>query len=159
MALYREVFEALARENVQYLVAGGFAVNFHQVQRATVDLDLVVHLESTNLKKFLKSLKDLGYQPRLPVDPALFADEKTRSEWIKNKNLKVFSFVHTSRRFEVIDVFSEEPAPFDELFSRRLELAAFGTTIPVVGKNDLIQMKRLAARDKDLFDIQQLEKK
>lgn len=159
MVPYQRLFEALAKEKVRYLVAGGFAVNFHQVQRATVDLDLILHLETENILTFVKIMNELGFSPRVPVKAEALANAENRKQWIEEKGMRVFSFVHNKNAFEVVDVFVEEPKPFGELFERRLNVKAFGNEIAVVGKADLIQMKREAGRDRDLFDISQLEKK
>lgn len=159
MVLYKDLFIGLHQNQIQFLVAGGFAVNFHQVQRATVDLDLIIWLEKANVEKFVALMKSLGFLPRVPVNPIDLADETKRKDWIANKNMKVFSFYHSKNNFEVVDVFVDEPKPFSELYSRRMELNAFGATISVLSKADLIEMKRAAGRDKDLFDIDQLLKK
>lgn len=158
MTPYREVFEKLEKLKIRYLVAGGFAVNFHQVQRATVDLDLILHLENDNVLRFVSLMKALGYIPRLPVDPADFSNEKIREQWINEKHMMVFSFIKPDNPFETIDIFVREPMPFDELWKHRLEVPAFGLKIKVIGKRDLIALKKLSGRDKDEFDIQQLEK-
>ncbi|MBK9292942.1 MAG: hypothetical protein IPM57_00600 [Oligoflexia bacterium] len=159
MGPYQTLFTQLQKNNIQYLVAGDFAVNFHQIQRATVDLDLILHLEKSNVLKFVKLIQEMGFSPRIPVKAEDLADPQIRSNWVNEKGLMVFSFIHSKNPFEVIDVFVQEPKPFLELFERRLAIKAFGSTINVVGKEDLIEMKRLAGRDKDLFDISQLEKK
>ncbi|MBI4403942.1 MAG: hypothetical protein HY537_07270 [Deltaproteobacteria bacterium] len=158
MVPYRTVFEELDKRQIRYLVAGGFAVNFHQVQRATVDLDLIIEIEKDNILKFVALMKELGFVPRLPVEAADFADDTIRRRWISEKGMMVFTFIHQKNPFEVIDVFSEEPFPFDKLWERRLRVSAFGLELPVVGKADLIAMKKKANREKDRFDIEQLKK-
>lgn len=158
MIPYKAVFEGLAKHEIRYLVAGGFAVNFHQVQRATVDLDLILQIEKNNILKFLALMKELGFKPRAPVRAEDFADETMRKEWIQKKGMMVFSFVHIQNPYEIIDLFSEEPYPFSELWNHRLDVSAFGLSIPVVGKADLIKLKKLSNREKDRFDIEQLEK-
>ncbi len=159
MIPYQSLFVALAQNQIRYLVAGGLAVNLHQVQRATVDLDLIVHLERDNLLRFVKVMDSLGYQPRVPVRSIDLADEEKRRSWIEDKNMMVFSFLNPKNSFEVIDIFIQEPAPFEDLFKNKTTVQAFGVGIEIVGVEDLIKMKRVAGRDKDLFDIQQLEKK
>ncbi|HLG18482.1 MAG TPA: hypothetical protein VI895_01535 [Bdellovibrionota bacterium] len=133
-------------------------MNFHQVQRATVDLDLIVHLERKNVLAFVEMVSHLGFKPRLPVDAKDFADAHKRKEWIEEKGMMVFSFIHPGNPFEVIDVFSQEPKPFQELAGRQLLVDAFGIKIRVIGKMDLIEMKDRAGRDKDLFDAAELRK-
>lgn len=158
MVPYKTVFEGLDRYGIHYLVAGGFAVNFHQVQRATVDLDLVIQIERENILKCMALMKDLGYVPRQPVRPEDFANPAIRREWIEAKGMMVFSFIHPKNPFEIIDLFSEEPLPFNELWDGRLEVVAFGIKIPVIGKQHLIELKKRAGREKDRFDIEQLKK-
>lgn len=158
MIPYRKLFEALFKNKIRYLVAGGVAVNLHQVNRATVDLDLIVHLESANVKQFVKMMLALGYKPKLPVKAEDFAKKEIRKKWGEEKNMMVFSFIHPQNPFEIIDVFVEEPRPFDELERNKVEVKAFDVTIPVIGLEDLIDMKKKAGRETDLFDVQQLEK-
>ena len=158
MITYKEIFTALAKQKIRYLVAGGVAVNLHQVNRATADLDLIIHLESDNILNFVNMMEKLGYKPRVPVAGQDFANPETRKKWIEEKNMKVFSYINPSNHFEVIDIFVEEPKPFNELDKNKLEVQAFGVTISVVGIDDLIEMKKNVGRDTDLFDVQQLEK-
>ena len=51
MISYKKLFVELYENKIKYLVAGDLAVNLHQVQRATVDLDLIVHLEKSGKEK------------------------------------------------------------------------------------------------------------
>ena len=155
---YTAIFRELCAADVRYLVVGGFAVNFHQVQRATVDLDLIVDLSDENLAKFTAAAARLGLVPRLPVQLEQFADRRTRERWIAEKGLVVFTLHNPENVFETVDVFAREPLPFDEMYSRRLKVAAFGVLIPVAGLDDLIRMKETAGRERDLFDAAQLRK-
>lgn len=157
MIPYKNLLLALADSGVEYLVAGGFAVNFHNVNRATADLDLIIHLVEDNIIEFDKIMQKLGYQPRLPVTGQQFAKKGNREKWIQEKNLVVFSYINPNNPFELIDIFAEEPLPYTELYKNRLDVNAFGITIPVVGLNDLIKLKQQAGRTKDLFDVKMLE--
>lgn len=159
MKLFQDLFIQLEKEGIEYLVAGGFAVNLHQVQRATMDLDLILHLTKENILKFNKLMVAQGFQPRLPVNPDEFADPDIRQSWIKDRSLVVFTFINSKNPMENIDIFASEPKPFNELISRATKVTAFGASINIVGLEDLIEMKEKAGRDKDLFDIQQLKKK
>lgn len=157
MVPYKEVFKELESRGIKYLIAGGFAVNFHRVQRSTVDLDLIVRLEPNNWASFVGLMKDLGFQPRLPVDPQQLADETVRNDWIENKNMTVFSFLHSSNPLEIIDVLVKDLRPFDELWERRLEVEAFGDKLKVVGRDHLIEMKEQANRPQDIQDVERLK--
>ncbi len=44
------IFNTLNQAGVRYLVAGGMAVNSYGYQRMTADLNLVIQLDSNNIK-------------------------------------------------------------------------------------------------------------
>ncbi|OGC04244.1 hypothetical protein A2276_06560 [candidate division WOR-1 bacterium RIFOXYA12_FULL_43_27] len=154
---YLEVFNKLNKAKVRYLVVGGVALVLHGVVRLTADLDLFVDLEENNLNKLLKALAELGYKPRLPVSPTDFANRAIRENWIKEKNMLVFTFLHSKDDFKVIDVFVNEPIPFDRAYSNRQTLKAQGVTIKTISFKDLIALKKISAREQDLKDIEMLE--
>ncbi len=158
MVPYRKIFEELEKKKIKYLVVGGLAVNFHRVQRLTVDLDLIIHLKRDNILATIELMTMLGYRSRLPVDPKDFADAKKRAGWIKDKGMLVFSFIHPSNPFEVVDIFVKEPRPFKDLWARRLDISIPGVKIRVIGKRDLMYLKRKAGRPKDVFDLEELKK-
>jgi predicted homoserine dehydrogenase-like protein len=58
----------------------------------------------------------------------------------------------------MIDIFVKEPKPFKDLWAKRLEVAAFGIKLMVIGKKDLMALKRKAGRAKDVFDLEELKK-
>lgn len=157
MVPYQDIFRELQKHNVRYLVAGGVALNLHQVARTTVDLDLILHLERDNVLVFAEVMKDLGFRPKVPVDAADFADEKKREQWIAEKNMLVFSFINLKNPLELVDIFVREPMPFAELYQRRVDCEVFGITIPIIGIKDLITLKEVAGRTKDLYDIKMLK--
>ena len=103
-------------------------------------------------------MENLGYKPKLPVKTEDLADPEKRKEWIQKKNMVVFSYLNPKNPFEIVDIFVQEPKPFSELEKNKLEVQAFGITIPVLGIGDLIEIKQKTGRDTDLFDVQQLKK-
>lgn len=159
MIPYKDIFIALNEAKVDYLVAGGIAVNLHQIVRATMDLDLIVHLEKKNILQFVQVMTKLGLVPRVPVSATDLAEEEKRKSWILEKNMVIFSFINPQNPMEVVDVFVQEPFPFKEAFERKLVAKAYGTEIPVLNIQDLIDLKTKAGREKDLYDINLLRKK
>ncbi len=152
------LIDALSDYGVKYLVAGGVAVTLHGVERTTVDLDLIVDFAPDNIKKFMNVLKVLGYKPKIPVKPELFADEAKRKEWIKKKGMVVFSFCHKDQMLDVIDIFVYHPKPFVDMEGRKKNVKAGRFIIPIVSIDDLIFMKKEAGRKQDLADIRVLKK-
>jgi len=158
MVPYQTIFEELEKRAIRYLIVGGFAVNLHQVQRATVDLDLMIQLERDNILKFLELMSDLKFEPRAPVPASDLAIELKRDEWIKTKGMLVFTFCNAGNPMEQIDVFTKEEIPFPELWERRKEVVVFGINLKVIGKADLITLKNAAGRERDKLDVHELSK-
>src|SRR5437763_8257534 len=85
------IVEALNSANVRYLVAGGLAVVAHGYVRFTADVDIILDLEQANVARAVTALEALGYRPRAPVAFGEFADPQKRAQWVRVKNLMVFS--------------------------------------------------------------------
>ena len=154
---YGEVFKALNKAKVKYVVAGGAAVILYGYPRLTQDLDLVVYLEEKNLEKLFDSLKKIGYSPKVPVTKEQFKDHRQRERWKKEKGMIVFSFVDRRPPFQMIDMFVDEPIKFDLLYKKRKIVNIEGIKIPLIGIEHLILLKENAHRPKDLDDIVQLK--
>jgi predicted nucleotidyltransferase len=158
VTFYSELFEIFEKRKIRYLVVGGVAVVLHGFLRATADLDLMIALDSENLKKFLDLMKELGYKPRVPVALQDFASPDIRRSWIKDKNMKVFSLIHPKELTHLLDVFVDEPIPFEEAYQRRERISAGSSKVNVACMTDLIHLKEKAGRQQDKADIQALKK-
>jgi len=153
---YGEVFKALNKARVKYVVVGGTAVVLHGYMRLTNDLDLVVALEESNLEKFFNALKKIDYHPKVPVTKEQFKDARQRELWRKEKGMIVFSFCNNQPPFSLIDMFVYEPIPFDQLYQKRIKAKIEGLMIPIANIDHLKRMKKSAGRPQDLVDIVQL---
>jgi hypothetical protein len=152
------IFRALNQAEVKYLVVGGLAVISHGYVRATVDVDLVLNLEEKNVLRAMKALTEIGYQPLVPVKASDFADSEKRKTWQQEKHMIVFQMRSSDPESPRIDLFVEEPFPFDEEYAKaRWEDAGGGVEVAVLGLNRLLQMKRESGRLQDLADIDQLQ--
>ena len=150
------VFAALAKRKVRYLVVGGVAVVLHGVPRFTADIDLVLALDAPNVLAALDALAGLSYQPRAPVPLQGFADPSLRQNWIEEKGLTVFSLWSPDHPATEVDLFIEEPFPFEEAFARATRVDLCTNHVTVVSIADLIDLKRRADRPKDREDIERL---
>jgi hypothetical protein len=151
------IFAALEDSGVRYLVVGGVAVVLHGHPRFTADLDLALALDDRNVEKALTAFEQLGYRPRAPVALRAFADAEQRADWVRTKGMTVFSLWSAELPGTEIDLFVEDPLPFEEGWARRL-LAEIGELrVSVAGLADLIEMERRAGRARDLEDVRELE--
>lgn len=52
----------LNRSDVEYLIVGGLAVNYHEFQRATGDIDIWYNPTAENYKRLLNAINDMGFE-------------------------------------------------------------------------------------------------
>jgi len=154
--IFEKIFQALNKEKIQYLVVGGVAVNLHGYIRFTGDLDLLVLLDEKNLAKLDRVMKKLGYSERLPVSVLELQDQKQVRKWLKEKNMRAYSFTPPKETLLQIDIIIEESLKFEKIAKNKSNKRMDGVTIPVVSIQDLITMKKKANRTQDLEDLKQL---
>ena len=153
------IVRALNSADVRYLIVGGLAVNAHGYVRLTVDVDLVVALEFENIVKALRALKAIDYHPTIPITPEQFANRDLRERWRRDKQMLVLKLWSDQHRRTGIDVFVEEPFPFDQEYRRAVHhTIVAGVAAPIVSYATLLEMKAAAGRPKDLLDIEALRK-
>jgi hypothetical protein len=94
----------------------------------------------------------MGLVSRIPVR----ADElfNFREEFIKNRNVKAWGFVHPDRPSEIVDVVITHN--LDSLKITKVDVQ--GVEVPILDKQSLITMKEDAGRPQDLEDISALKR-
>ncbi len=153
MILYEEVLREFQKQKVKYVLIGGIAFNFLGGYRNTLDMDILVEMSDRNLFKIVNILKTAGYRVKQPVDPILIADEKTRSDWINNKNMKAFNFYKNENSYEEVDIVIDSPVDFKEAIKDAVKVKAGGLSFRVISPGKFIKMKEYSGRDKDLDDV------
>ena len=94
-----DILRSLEKENIDYAVIGGVAVVLYGYVRFTKDIDLLIDFSEDNVRRFIKVLAALNFQPGVPIDPLDMANEKKRQEWMKEKNVKVLTFYNPKSGF------------------------------------------------------------
>jgi hypothetical protein len=154
-----EILCVLADKGVQFVVAGGAAVLLHGIKRMTLDLDIAVSLDQTNLRRFIAVLSQLKFIPRAPVPPETILHRERVEMLIREKNALVFTFWCPGEPYKQIDMFLTHENSFDGLVSDARMLTVRGRTVLVASRQKLIEMKSRVEpiRDQDLSDIQALQ--
>ena len=156
MNIFKKVFAELNKQKVKYIVVGGIAVNLYGYARFTGDLDILLLLDEKNLKKMDLAMKKLKYTERLPVSILELKDKKKVKKWLKEKNLRAFSFVPQNDNPLQIDIITEESLKFETFSKNKIIKKMENTNIPLIHINDLIKMKKAANRRKDIDDLEAL---
>ncbi len=157
MSSFAPIFRALDEAGAGFVVVGGLAVVMHGYARLTADIDLVVDLSPGEAIKAVAALERIGLVPRAPVPARDFAHPDKRREWIAEKGMRVFTMHDPRRPLVEVDLFVDPPIDFAELASRASWQMVAGQRVRIAAIDDLVAMKRLAGRPKDLEDIAALE--
>jgi hypothetical protein len=150
--LLLRVTKALDRARVPYALVGGFAVALHGAVRGTVDVDLVIRLQETALRRTEKVLNALELHSRLPL--TAYEVFRFREEYIRNRNLLAWTFINPSRPSEIVDIILTE-----DLAGMQVKKIAFqNQTVRVASIADLIRMKQGTGRPQDREDVKALRR-
>jgi hypothetical protein len=146
-----QLIEALDNNRIRYALVGGYAVALHCVVRGTVDVDLAIRINKGEFRKTEKALNGLGLKSLLPVT----ADDvfTYREEYIRNRNMKAWSFVNPDRAGEVVDILITEDV--SDLKTVTKTIASRKVRVAVIP--ELIRMKTGTGRPQDEVDIKALK--
>lgn len=138
-----DLVQWLEAGSVPYTVIGGLSVSIVSQPRPTIDVDLVVWLDPERWPAFLESAQQYGIQPR-SEDALEFARQR-----------RVLLLQHRESGIG-IDV-SFGALPFEDEMIKRSRIVSLGNvTFRVATPEDLIIMKMIAHREKDLRDIENI---
>jgi len=151
-----DIFAALNRARVRYLVVGGVAAIFHGVPRTTFDADIALQLDIENLSRLDAIMSRMKFAPSVPVSILGLADPRIRRQWVEEKNMKVFSYKELRRPFRVLDVMVRPLKDFDRLHRQRVNKKHRGVVFPLIPIPGLVRMKTGTGRAKDHEDIEHL---
>lgn len=154
---YLDLFRALQEERVDYVVVGGLAINLHGVERATMDVDLVLAMNEGNLRRFLSVANRLKLKPSLPVPLEALCDAKQLETWAREKHLIAFSLYSTSHTTPTVDIIVRPALPFDRMYHNRIEKDIGGVRLSLASIDDLIVLKTGTGRKQDASDVEALK--
>ena len=142
------IASVLAQRGIPYAVMGGLAVRVYAIPRFTNDVDLTISLDREELPSLFDSLQSVGCEIPSPF----------REGWLDSvAGLPLFKaeFYETGRSIE-IDVFVSETDFQRSLIERRRIIETPAGQISFVSPEDLILLKLIASRPRDLVDVQDI---
>jgi predicted nucleotidyltransferase len=155
---YLELFRELQKHDVQYLVVGGIAINMHGVERATMDVDLVLAMDEANLQRFLRVASELKLKPSLPVKIESLCNAAQLDTWVREKQMIAFCLRPPSKTAPSIDIIVRPKVSFETMYRNRIEKDIGGVQFKVASVDDLIALKTDTGRNQDASDIIALNK-
>jgi hypothetical protein len=140
---FRDLLAVFAAHNVDYLVVGGYAVGFHARPRFTKDIDLWVGNAPDNLMRVRAALEEFGAPAAMLEQLGSALDEDVL--WMGVPPVR-------------IDVVKGVPGgDFSACLARRVRANWDGVVVSVIGRDDLVAIKRASGRPQDLLDVEVLE--
>ena len=137
----------LNSNNVQYLVVGGYAVNFYGYRRTTGDIDIWIKPDNElNKQKLLECLHKLN----VTSDKLSVLNEMNFS--------KPIAFIDGEEPFKIDFMTYVSGVRFDEAYAHKVVTQLDGIDIPFINYQHLVIAKFYAARPQDKLDIEMLQK-
>jgi predicted nucleotidyltransferase len=140
-------WQSLNKNQVSYIMVGGFAVNMHGYMRATKDADMWIKDSLQNRQNLRKSFLELGYGDYESLETMQFVpgwsefyigDGIVLDIMTGMKGLDGYSFEDSLQKASVADL--------------------GGIMVPFLHINQLLANKKAVSRPKDQLDVIELEK-
>lgn len=138
--LLADLARGLGALGVRWFLFGAQAAILHGAARLSADVDVTVDLGTRSSRELVDALSREGFELRV-ADAQGFV-EATR----------VLPLVHRASRMP-LDLVLAGPGLEEQFFARATERRVGDVVVPVVSAEDLVAMKILAGRPRDLEDV------
>jgi hypothetical protein len=142
-----KLWKCLQKNEVRYIMIGGFATNLHGYSRATKDIDIWIEDDLDNRKKLRKALKEQGSGDYPAIETMDFIPGWTDFQLNMGFKLDV-----------MVTVKGLEKIGFKECFKYAVIAEIEGVRVRFLNYNHLVTCKKASGRPQDLLDIEELEK-
>ncbi len=141
---FRDFLSALNKNEVRYILVGGFSVILHGYSRTTGDMDIWVERTSANYKKIKMAFQDFG----MPVF------DMSEENFLQHPNWDVFTFGNPPVAIDIM--VKVKGLDFTACYEQSIIFEDEDLKIRTIHKNDLIKAKESSGRSKDRNDIENL---
>jgi hypothetical protein len=130
----------LNSKSAEYLLIGGYAVNYYGYARSTGDMDIWIARSAKNFARVAEALAEFGFPA---VTPDIFeAPDRMVRMGVPPLRLEVLTAI--------------SGVDFEDCFARRGFADVDGEAVPIIDLEDLKRNKRASGRAKDLADLDEL---
>jgi hypothetical protein len=141
---FRDFLTALNKQEVRYLLVGGFAVILHGYSRTTGDMDIWVERTPENYLRIKQAFLHFG----MPVF------DMTENNFLSHPNWDVFTFGVPPVAIDLM--VTVKGLDFETCFANSILFEDDDLKIRTINRNDLLKAKKMAGRAKDVNDIENL---
>lgn len=141
---FKEFVQLLIKNQVEYLIVGGYAVSIHGYPRYTGDLDIWINPTKNNAEKVLACINEFGFS----------SYELTDKDFTKEYGIVQFGYPPV--RIDIIN--SVDGVNFEECFQKKSIIEIDGLPVNFISLEDLITNKKTTARPRDIDDVENLSK-
>ncbi len=139
---FKEFLKLLNAHHVEYLLIGGYAVNYHGYPRATADMDIWIAVHPANADRVVTALREFGFD--LPdLSPELFL-----RDW------QIVRLGVPPVQIEISTTISG--VEFAECYTKRVEDTLDEVPVSLISLEHLRRNKKASGRHQDLADLEHL---
>lgn len=143
---HRNLLEKLIKANVEFLIIGGFAVNYYGYNRTTGDLDIWIKPDNLNKGKLIHILEELGFS-------------KEGLQTLNQSNFEnVFVFHIWEKPFRVDFLTHISSIDFNVAYLAKEMVMIQGLELPMIDFEHLVLSKMTTNRLRDKADVEELQK-
>jgi hypothetical protein len=144
----RDFAALFERMDIPYAVMGGLAVRVYAIPRPTHDADFTIAIDRVRLPELYSEVRNLGYS----------VPESFDSGWVDTvAGMPLIRFrLYLEQHGIDVDVFLAESEFQRQIIARRQRVDLDEHSFMLVSPEDLVLLKLLAGRPRDLIDVQDI---
>ena len=142
---HRKLIADMLAEDVQFILVGGYAVNYHGYNRTTGDMDIWLKPNNENKMRVIKALEknDIDNEDLMGIKELDFTETLVFSAWDSPYKIDFLTKV--------------SGVTYDEADKEKIIAEIEGIFIPIINLNHLVLTKIATGRLQDMTDIEKLQ--
>lgn len=136
----------MLKKGVEFMLIGGYAVNYYGYNRPTGDMDLWLKPDNDNRDKFLEILIDEDFEDE---DIAIIK----QADFVQPM---IFHVGESPYRIDFMNFIAH--VNYGQADEKKITAELDGILLPIIHYIDLIHTKEISTRLKDLADVEELRK-
>ncbi|MDZ4752460.1 MAG: nucleotidyltransferase [Flavobacteriales bacterium] len=143
---HQQVISVLIRNEVEFIIIGGYSVIFHGYKRTTGDVDIWINPDNKNRNKLIPALKelDISEESIKMLSNLDFSKHLAFYLWKEPERIDFLTYINS--------------VTFEEANEHKIVADIDGLKVPFLHINHLILSKMSTGRIKDKADIEELQK-